>query len=262
MSDQNMETQMKEAANALLCHLESGDSKAAMDTLDNLQGTLNEYREHSLFKKIGKLTRSVHEAIQNFEIEVKKDDNGEVSILDEDGSRMVDASDRLNYVIELTENAANKTMDKVEETIPISAELGETAKKLRSDWEKLVTKQMSAEEFRKLYIEMNSFLHFTVEKTSHIDSNLSEILLAQDYQDLTGQVIKRVITLVREIQIALIALIKSATEVESYTGIKTELKNKEIDGVEAEGPIINADSRSDVVSNQEDVDDLLSSLGF
>ena len=90
--------------------------------------------------------------------------------------------------------------------------------------------------------------------------------MAQGYQDLTGQVIRRVIELVKEVEDSLVNMLTMFGEPEQAEQdkpleAKVEKVNK-IDSVEAEGPIIDADQRDDVVSGQDDVDDLLSSLGF
>ena len=253
--DDNIEANLVQQAKTLIEQLEDGDSAAAMETINELY----KKRDYGLYQEIGKLTRNIHNAIQNFQIDIAVPANDKESV-----SRMNDASDRLNYVITLTENAANKTMDMVEDTIPISKELGDTANKLQSDWKRLLNREMSAEEFRNLYKEMSGFLEFTATKTHDIDRNLSSILLAQDYQDLTGQVIKRVIALVSEVQKNLVEMVTTASNVEMITGIAyiSDVPEVEKSGIEAEGPAMDADNRDDVVSGQDEVDDLLSSLGF
>jgi chemotaxis protein CheZ len=95
---------------------------------------------------------------------------------------------------------------------------------------------------------------------------LSEVLLAQGYQDLTGQIIRRVIELVKEVEDNLVYMLTMFGGVEPKDSFRVvEKPNKsqnEADIIKAEGPILDADSREDVASNQDDVDDLLSSLGF
>lgn len=252
-----VDNSMVEQAKELLSQLEKGNSVDAMQTISSLHFQ----RDQFLYQEVGKLTRSLHTAIRNFDIETA-DDNAA-----NDMSKMSDASDRLNYVIEKTENAANKTMDLVEETIPLSADLGDQARSLKSEWTKLMNKQMKPDEFRALTKQMDSFLDLAAGETSKIDQNLSNILLAQDFQDLTGQVIKRVITLVKDVETNLVELVRMAGTVDHLAGIQHEeeeatVKAPEEADIGPEGPIINADKRDDVVTSQDDVDDLLSSLGF
>ena len=87
--------------------------------------------------------------------------------------------------------------------------------------------------------------------------------MAQEYQDITGQIIQRVIGLVTEVEDRLVSLVKLASQVEQITGVVHVAEEKTAQsGTEAEGPAINAADRADVVSGQDEVDDLLSSLGF
>lgn len=249
-----IEGALVEQAKALLAQLENGDSLEAMKTITNLHSS----RDRFLFQEVGKLTRSLHTAIQNFHIDSGFDDNAIKEM-----SRMEDASERLNYVIKLTERAANRTMDMVEETMPISSSLGDKARQLKPDWERLMRREMKPEEFRVLYHSVASFLDDATCDASKIDSNLSNILLAQDYQDLTGQVIKKVITLVQEVQSNLVHLVRMAGTIDQLAGIRHEpIERPTVNPIGAEGPIINPEQREDVVSGQDDVDALLSSLGF
>lgn len=260
MSD-DFEKQLVSQATQLIDHLEAGDSQAAMEAIEKLyQG-----RDFGLYQEIGKLTRTVHDAIRSFHVETSSLERSAEQNKDELGeSRMEDAKDRLEYVIRLTENAANKTMDMVEDTVPVSKELRETAMNLKGDWERLMRRELSAEEFRSLYKQIDNFLDFAGSRATNIEDNLTSILMAQDYQDLTGQVIKKLIKLVHEVEGSLVCLVKMASKIETITGIQyepgTEIPEKEEEYLE--GPIINADGRDDVVQSQDDVDDLLSSLGF
>lgn len=247
-----------EYAKTLLSQLESGDALEAMNTIANLHHARDQY----LFQEVGKLTRSLHESIKNFAIDTSR---AGTKVHDE-MSRMQDASERLNYVIEKTEQAANKTMDMVESTIPVSSQLGDRARELKPEWQRLMRKEMKPDEFRKLTREVEQFLEFACGETAKIDSNLSNILLAQDFQDLTGQVIRRVIQLVQEVEDNLVNLVKMAGTIDQITGIKHEVPEQTMaddkPDIGPEGPIINPEKRNDVVSGQDEVDALLSSLGF
>jgi chemotaxis protein CheZ len=124
---------------------------------------------------------------------------------------------------------------------------------------------MSPDEFRELYRRIDQFLGQTVDNSTVLSDKFNSILLAQDFQDLSGQVIKKVISLVQDVELRLVDLMRVAGQVEQLTGIfrgvDVESANKGADVV-AEGPQIKASQRADVVSGQDDVDDLLSSLGF
>ena len=122
---------------------------------------------------------------------------------------------------------------------------------------------MAADEFRDLYRRVGEFLDRTETTSSEVSAHLNDILIAQDYQDLTGQVIKRVTTLVHDVEESLVSLVRMAGQVDRITGINhAEVSETKKTSSRGEGPQIHADKREDVVSGQDEVDDLLSSLGF
>jgi chemotaxis protein CheZ len=258
MTERAQQDPLVEYAKTLLTQLESGDALEAMNTIANL----HQARDQFLFNEVGKLTRSLHESIKNFAIDTSRAGNK----VHDEMSRMQDASERLNYVISKTEQAANKTMDMVENIIPLTSQLGERARALKPEWQRLMRKEIKPEEFRRLTRDVEKFLDLASDETSRIGSNLSDILLAQDFQDLTGQVIRRVIQLVHEVEDNLVNLVKMAGTIDQITGITHELPEKVVvdtgPNIGPEGPIINPEKRNDVVAGQDDVDALLSSLGF
>ncbi|SFX22542.1 protein phosphatase CheZ [Marinospirillum alkaliphilum] len=255
---ENFEELLRSTTGELVSKIEQGDLADAV----NLLQTINDARNRNLYQEVGRLTRALHDAIREFQLDTSAVIGDKEAISD-----MADATDRLNYVISLTQNAANRTMDKVEECVPIADRLGRDAASLRKEWGRLIRREMKPDEFRNLYHRMDAFLSETETHAGLLGNNFSEITLAQDYQDLTGQVVKKVITLVHEVEDSLVNLVRMASQVDRITGIrhadadkkKTEDINKQL----PEGPVINAEKRGvDVVSGQDEVDDLLSSLGF
>lgn len=245
--------ELKQRARELVDNLEAGDFNAASAAIESL----NEARDNTFYREVGKLTRGLHDAIRNFEID-SVDHAGA-----ENGSKMANAQDRLDYVIKLTQSSADKTMDMVEESVPLASEIGERAALLRDQWHKLARRELGVEQFRELYRQIDQYLALTCDTSGQLSDKLQQILMAQDFQDLTGQVIKKVISLVQDVEIRLVELMRVAGQVEELTGIVRSVEAPESkSGAEAEGPQIHADQRTDVVSNQDDVDDLLSSLGF
>ncbi|AQZ96204.1 protein phosphatase CheZ [Halopseudomonas phragmitis] len=252
---QEFEHSLKENARQLVSYLENGEFAEAVLVIH----AINQARDRGLYHEVGKLTRALHSAIVNFQIDT-------THALEEgnDSSKITDASDHLDYVVKLTDKAANRTMDLVESSAPIVSELGQEAATLRADWERLQRREIAATEFRDLYRRIGDFLAKTEQSSSAVSSQLNEILLAQDYQDLTGQVIKRVITLVHDVEESLVSLVRMAGQVDRIAGIEhgeTRATPKKTSS-KGEGPQIHADKREDVVSGQDEVDDLLSSLGF
>lgn len=252
--------ELRDCAKLLSEKLSSEDLVGASELIEQLISV----RDRNMFTAVGQLTRGLHSAIVNFHVD------GDVNAdpPEVDSSEIQDASDRLNYVIETTQAAADKTMDMVEASAPIALNLGQEAASLHEEWGRLKRREMTADEFRDVYKRMDCFLNDMRDGTGELSKNLQDIILEQGFQDLTGQVLKRVIGLIREVEESLVNLVRIAGQVEEITGLgdtadtETEAAAPKIDGVEAEGPQIHADKRDDVVSGQDDVDDLLSSLGF
>lgn len=251
------ESLLRKKTEELQKSLDDGELNEAVSVIKSLQDA----RDQSLYNEVGRLTRALHSAIHNFHIDHVGSSSAEVP---DSLSDMKDATDRLDFVVEMTEKAANKTMDLVEESMPVANSLGENVRDLRASWKKLIDRDISAEEFRKLYWQMDDFFERTDLESTKLYGNLSEILLAQDFQDLTGQVIQKVTGLVREVESSLVDLIYMASQVESITGIVHSVDDKKVeeDPHEGHGPQVNSAEQDDVMSNQDDVDDLLSSLGF
>ena len=263
MSELNREQITEEVANELKEHatglkeaLDSGNLSEAMQYI----AELGEVRERSLYREVGRLTRSLHEALRNFEIRPQNDDQKA------ELSKMEDASDRLDYVVKLTGRSANKTMDLVEETIPLADNLREEAECIREDWGRLRRREMKPSEFRELYRRIDHFLDSVGTGSRRLHANLNDILMAQDFQDLTGQVIQRVTALVREVEEHLVRLMLMASDVEQLAGVDHDDDAGETEKQQdkGEGPQIRAGQANEesVVSGQDEVDDLLSSLGF
>ena len=225
----------------LLTCLEGGNEIGAVEIIDELTSI----RETELYQDMGKLTRELHDAIANFGMDDRIATMAEHSI--------PDARERLNYVISKTDEAANKTLEAVEESIPICDSLNNQALELHATWQKFINRELSADQFRKLSKDINNFFVNTYE-LSKIKDHLTAVLLAQEYQDLTGQIIKKVINLVGEVEDNLVGLIKltGAPQIEAPKDEKSSL----------DGPPVPGLAHADTVSGQDEVDDLLSSLGF
>lgn len=129
----------------------------------------------------------------------------------------------------------------------------------------MVQRDMTPAEFRTLYWRLDQYFQKLDVDTAVLSGNMTQILLAQDFQDLTGQVINKVTVLVKEVESSLVELVFMASQVEAITGIIAHGNDAHRDSArddrQGHGPAIRPD-QADVVANQDDVDDLLSSLGF
>lgn len=222
-------------------------------------GKINLVRDQSLYDEVAKLTRELHYALLDFQIDPRNPHAQEMS-------QITDANERLKYVVNMTEKAANDTIDLVETSAPLVNYISYEAQSLTADWQRFMRREMSVEEFRKLAKRVEAYLERGLHDSDELSNNLNEILLAQSFQDLTGQVIKRVTSLITEMEESLLRLVVMASTVDRLAGIEhspDELKkamDKHKSLIMGEGPQVRADK--DVVADQVDVDDLLSSLGL
>ncbi|MFB2655518.1 protein phosphatase CheZ [Shewanella xiamenensis] len=234
-----------EHAQRLVELLSANEQNQADDLLRELAAPL----QRELFDEVGKLTRQLHSALMDFQI-----DNRLVELAN---TEIPDAKERLSYVIDMTEQAANKTMDAVEECLPLANALTANIQQVMPSWDKLMRREIALNDFKVLCHNVQHLM-----SRSELDSNrlrelLNQILMAQDFQDLTGQMIRRVIDLVMEVESNLVSMLTVFGE---QPIIESQITQK--NNIEAEGPIMNAELRQDVVTGQDEVDDLLSSLGF
>lgn len=205
--------------------------------------------QKELFDEVGRLTRQLHSAIVDFQVDDR--------LITLASTEIPDAKERLSYVIDMTEQAANKTMDAVEECLPLAEALTTNIQSVKPTWGKLMRRDIELNEFKGLCHDVQQFVDRSELDSIRLRELLNEILLAQDFQDLTGQMIRRVIDLVREVENNLVSMLTVFGEQPVSEDTPITISN-----VEAEGPIMNAEERDDVVTGQDEVDDLLSSLGF
>lgn len=236
-----------EQAKLLVEYLENDQQDKADELIAEIQTPINS----ELFAEIGKLTRQLHDSLNNFQIDSRLSDLATEEI--------PDAKERLNFVIKSTEEAANKTMDAVEAIFPVVNGIQQKIITVNPLWQKLMQNELDVSEFKSLCRDIDVLLKTTEKDTDKINRLMTDVLMAQDFQDLTGQVIRKVIELVREVEDSLISMLTAfglSSEQSPLNKLPTVGDNL------VEGPIINSKNRNDVVANQDDVDDLLSSLGF
>jgi len=243
-----------EQAQSLAEHIQQGDDNEVHRLLDELSRT----REHMLFQELGKLTREFHEALNDFRLDSR--------ITHLARENIPDAKQRLNYVIVMTEQAANRTLTAVESSIPLCEKIISQSRVLREQWLRFTNRALSAADFRSLSRELDSFLEQSAEDSEQLRENLSEVLMAQDYQDITGQILQRVIRLVNEMEEHLVHLVQGSGRRirEVIPTIPVYAPGESEESMRAgEGPYIpGASPQGETVQNQDDVDSLLSDLGF
>ena len=241
---ENMQDESLKLAKELVTVLEQGDADAA----DAIMEKMARLRESTLFQDVGRLTRQLHDSMTSFSMDTKITQMAEKDI--------PDAKERLNYVISMTEKSAHQTLNIVEGLMPISEQLNDQSNKLAINWERFLAKDMPFAEFKDMSQEITVHFNQSVASLAEIQKGLNEILMAQGFQDITGQIIKRVITLVQDLENSMVELIKISGRKQGHAepATKIELPGPAVPGVD--------DTAGDVATSQDDVDDLLSSLGF
>lgn len=253
------ENVLRDKAQELVTVLDGGDLSLAMVLIQEL----NDAKHQAFYNEVGFLTRGLHEAIKSFSADV----GSALSDRDMASAVFADASERLSYVIEVTEKNAHETMDRIDSALTLVDRLDGQSERFK-DLLSLVG-QLEGE-FAALRGGYDRTCKLKEESEHTIDelrTQLTEILVSQSYQDITGQLIRRVINLVTNVEGHLVQLMDMASKVERLSGLESVAAEPEVVeekkdvSVKAEGPQIHKDS-PDVACGQDDVDDLLSSLGF
>ncbi|PWB39875.1 MAG: protein phosphatase CheZ [Rhodocyclales bacterium] len=198
----------------------------------------------NVFQRIGHMTRQLHDTLREL---------GYNHALEEAAKAIPDARQRLAYVAQMTEQAASRVLNATDVARPIQDGLQAQAAALSGRWDRLFGGDLSVDEFKALAGDTRSYLADVPQQTAATNDQLMEIMMAQDFQDLTGQVIKKVVDLAQRMESELLQVLIEA--------MPQEMKAEAPEGL-MNGPVVNAEGRADVVANQEQVDDLLESLGF
>jgi chemotaxis protein CheZ len=200
-------------------------------------------QQQAVFQRIGHMARKLHDAMHEL---------GYDKALVETARAMPDARQRLVYIAQMTEQAASRVLNATDVAKPIQDRVENTAQALHGRWERVFANQLSVDEFKTLATDTRGFLAQLQQDTRATNKQLTEIMMAQDFQDLTGQVIKKILEMAQSLEEQLVHLLVEVTPEEVRSGAEALLN----------GPVINGDGRTDVVTGQGQVDELLESLGF
>lgn len=237
---------------ALAQEIQCGNSDAVQRLLYEVFSS----QESDLFNGMGQLTRKLHDSLRGFDLDTRLSDLAEKDLSD--------ARARLDYVVSKTEESAHKTLDAIEQIAPISEQMDRQAAALQSRWLRVQPTDMPIGELTALAGDMREFIELVQNQAGRISAGLTDVMLAQEYQDLTGQVLRRVIGLVQEVESGLVEVIRLRNPGSGRESVETVENANPVAArgldLKGEGPQIA--TGSDVVTGQDDVDELLSSLGF
>lgn len=200
---------------------------------------------HDAFlSRIGHMTRALHDSLRGLGLD---------KLIEKAASDIPDARDRLDYVARLSEQAAQKVLNATDAANPLQDRIDGKAQELSAAWSALLDAPATGEQqWRALAARTVADLEGTRGATVETKAYLMDIMMAQDFQDLTGQVITKVTTIAQNLEQQLVQMLVDFAPAEVRRDYDNGLLN---------GPQINP-AGNDVVSNQGQVDDLLDSLGF
>jgi len=193
-----------------------------------------------MFQQLGTITRQLHDALKEL---------GYADKLKGTVDQLPDAQSRLTYIARLTGEAAEKVLNNVDEAKNEQARIAERGRQLEATIR-------GVPGLAKAMPELLTWTSEVIATSETVDGRLTEIMMAQDFHDLTGQVINRVVQLAATIEEQLLALLLQSAPV-GQPG-----QDRAYDMSALQGPVVNPEGRADVVSDQAQVDDLLASLGF
>lgn len=199
-----------------------------------------------MFDRLGAIVRQLHDSLNEL---------GYDRTLAEVAEEITDSKSRLEYVATLTEQAANKVLNAIDEGMPVQDELLKSAREIDTSWTLLFAGKLSIEEFKVLAGDSRQFAARVASATEAEKARLMDIMMAQDFQDITGQIIKKVITISQKLEIELAQLLRDNAPAEFKEKEKEKEKDKPVDLMA--GPAVPASAMQ-----QDDVDDLLADLGF
>jgi chemotaxis protein CheZ len=201
--------------------------------------------EEAMLHRIGQMTRGLHESLRELGLD---------QMIEKAAKEIPDARDRLNYVATMTEQAADRVLNATEVANPLQDAIANQATELESRWKNVMKTPSLKSEYNEVAEETLIFLKQTIENANATKAQLLDIMMAQDFQDLTGQVIKKITELAHNIEQQLISTLVDFAPNKPVVALQSDsLLN---------GPQIKPEEAVNVVANQEQVDDLLDSLGF
>ncbi|MBX3606903.1 MAG: protein phosphatase CheZ [Piscinibacter sp.] len=208
-----------------------------MDDLSTLAPQMAAGASPEVFHQLGLITRQLHDTLMQLGVMPKLQ-------IAADG--LPDARSRLNYIATKTSDAANKVLNSVDQAKADHAHISAETRRIAAAIVKDPVKAVASG-------SVMNFVGDVEAATARIDQHLTDIMLAQDFHDLTGQVVAKVVTLATELEDSLVKLLVQAAPAEQQHKVESAV---------LQGPVVNPEGRTDVVQNQGEVDDLLASLGF
>lgn len=209
-----------------------------------VEQTADQGSHEEVLSRIGHMTRALHESLRGLGLD---------KLIEKAASDIPDARDRLDYVARLSEQAAKRVLDATDAAGPVQDAIETRSGELSGAWQALLDKGASEQDWRALAQRTIAGLDESRAGAVATRAQLMDIMMAQDFQDLTGQVIGRITGIAQNLEKQLVQVLIDFAP--------SEIR-REIDNGLLNGPQINPEGKSEVVADQGQVDDLLDSLGF
>ena len=217
-------------------------------------GVAEDLSDKPMFERLGGIVRLLHDSLREL---------GYDRSLANVATQITDAQGRLEYVASLTEQAANKVLNAIDVGMPEQDALSRHAKQMDGRWSLLFEGKLSIDEFKVLAGDSRQFAAQVADATEAEKARLLEIMMAQDFQDITGQLIKKIVAITRTAETELAQLLRDNAPPELKAAMMAH-ENKLADQVDHVQPVDLAQGPSmpAIALVQDDVDSLLADLGF
>jgi chemotaxis protein CheZ len=213
-------------------------------------------QQEEMLARVGHLTRTLHESLRGL---------GMDRVIERAAEGIPSTRERLAYVAAMTEQAAQRVLNATDAAMPMQDRIGAGASDLANGWQAALAAPFSESDYRMLAERTVGYLHEARADSHDTREQLTAIMMAQDFQDLTGQVIKKVMDLANDMEQQLLQLLVDYAP-EQSPGAEPRRSSGERDDALPDslmnGPQINPGSNPDALADQKQVDDLLANLGF
>ncbi len=197
-----------------------------------------------LLSKVGQLTRTLHDNLRAL---------GFDKSIQNAAQEIPDVRERLNYVAKMTEQAAQRVLNATDTALPLQDNIASTASDMANNWRNLIAQPFDANAYQAISEGTARAFENMATDANASKQQLMDIMMAQDFQDLTGQVIRKVMELAHHVETQLVQLLVDHAPEEIRREVNSGLLN---------GPVINPETSGEIAESQMQVDDLLDSLGF
>jgi chemotaxis protein CheZ len=241
-AEDDLESLFDEVASARPADAVAAAPAQAVAEVQAEQADGEEGGDKPMFERLGGIVRLLHDSLREL---------GYDKALTEASTQINDAQDRLEYVATLTEQAANKVLNTLDEGMPAQDVLSKQSKDMETRWADLFAGKLSLDQFKQLAGDSQAFAVAVSAATEAEKARLLEIMMAQDFQDITGQLIKKVVNITKTVEHELATLLRD----NAPPAVREKIAQKEVS-------LMSGPSAPTVALNQDNVDDLLADLGF